>query len=96
MGTWTRGPQSITVPTPVLDDLGTSRSLSDGLTKLNRQRLLHKAAAELAAIAQAADEVHGVSKAAEYEAKARRVTDPADRQAYLQLAKAEREKAGGR
>lgn len=96
MGKWTKGPRSVSVPTPVLDDLATSRSLSAGLTKLNREGLLHKAAAELEAIAQAADDVHGVNKAAEYEAKARRVTSPADRQAYLELAKAERQKAGAR
>jgi hypothetical protein len=43
-------------------------------------------------IASATGEV--LAKAAAYEAKAARVTDPGDRQAYLELARAEREEAG--
>jgi len=86
MGTWAKEQRSVTVPTPVLDDLGQSRSLHDGLTKLNQQGRLHRAAAELESVAKAADSLRGVSKAAEYRRKAAVLSDPVDRATYIRLA----------
>ena len=87
-------PRSITVPTPALDRLNTARSFEDGLSTLARKGELGIAAKELAAVAAAHGEVTGKSGAWRYERKAALATDPADRQAYLELARREREKAG--
>ena len=95
-GALAKAPRSVTVPTPALDEVSGSRSLADGLTKLQRQGRLGQAAAELGRVAEADASLRGVSKAAEYEAKAARMTCAEDRQAYLELARAERAKAGQR
>lgn len=80
--------RSVTVLTPALDIVSRSKSLEDGLTTLQRKGYLGLAAKELAAVAAASAEVRGeAGSASYYAAKARQVTDPADRAAYQELAR---------
>jgi hypothetical protein len=88
-------PRSVTVPTPALDEVSRSRSLADGLTRLQRSGRLGEAAAELVRVAAAAASLAGASKAVEYRRKAAVVSDPEMRQGYLELA-AQAERAGAR
>lgn len=82
--------RSATVPTPALDAMGQAPSLTEGLTSAIQKGHLGAVQKELGLIAAAHAELSGTSRAAHYERQAARVTSPADRRAYEELAKQER------